>query len=166
MTLVFRNRQRLKPVDLAAVRQILLWAAEHLLQIQSLEVCIHLVADPEMTRVNEHFLQHEGPTDVITFDYREVTSSKTQRKICQEVSGELYVCVPEAVRNARVFRTEWSSELVRYMVHGLLHLQGYDDRTPSVRRVMKREENRIIQRLQREFSLASVRSRKRKRKTP
>ena len=61
-----------------------------------------------------------------------------------------------AVQQAREFNTTWSSEVVRYVVHALLHLQGYDDLQPAKRRVMKREENRLLRALERQFDLGEV----------
>jgi probable rRNA maturation factor len=52
--------------------------------------------------------------------------------------------VEVAVSQSRRFRTRWQSELIRYVIHGLLHLQGYDDHKPSNRARMKREENRLL----------------------
>ena len=71
----------------------------------------------------------------------------------KEVHGEIFICIDEAVTQARRFRTTWPSELVRYLVHGILHLQGYDDLTPAARRKMKREENRLLQQLARHYLL-------------
>jgi probable rRNA maturation factor len=68
--------------------------------------------------------------------------------------GELFICVDDAVAQARAFQTSWQSEVVRYTVHGVLHLLGYDDVAPVLRRQMKREENRLVKRLEHRFSLA------------
>ena len=45
--------------------------------------------------------------------------------------GEIFICVDEAVWQARKFRTSWQSEIVRYLVHGVLHLLGHDDSRPA-----------------------------------
>ena len=102
-----------------------------------------------MAKLNETFLKHSGPTDVITFDY-----SEADRR--SPLLGELFICVPEAVAQSRRFRTSWQEELVRYLVHGVLHLLGYDDRAAKARQRMKREENRLLRRLARRFDLASL----------
>ncbi|NBV24789.1 MAG: rRNA maturation RNase YbeY, partial [Proteobacteria bacterium] len=65
--------------------------------------------------------------------------------------GEAFISVADAVKQAREFRTSWQSEVVRYVVHALLHLRGYDDLVPAKRRVMKREENRIMRKLSSTF---------------
>ncbi len=70
--------------------------------------------------------------------------------------GELFICVDDAVPQAKEFNTSWQSEVVRYIVHGILHLLGHDDLKPDLRRKMKREENRLVRRLARRFSLAQL----------
>ena len=70
--------------------------------------------------------------------------------------GELFICVDEAVFQAKQFGTNWQSEILRYVVHGVLHLRGYDDLQPDLRRKMKRAENRLVRVLAKRFSLAQL----------
>lgn len=147
--LVISNRQRTRRIDRRELRRQLRWALEHALGIDRFEVGIHLVAAPEMTAVNETFLQHEGSTDVITFNHVEGHSPT-------ELHGELFVCVDEAVALAPRFKTTWQDEVVRYCVHGCLHLQGHDDLEPGLRRRMKREENRVMRALRIHFAPATI----------
>ena len=67
-----------------------------------------------------------------------------------------FICVDEAVFQARKFGTSWQSETVRYVVHGVLHLLGHDDLRAAARCKMKREENRLLRELSRRFSLAQL----------
>jgi len=66
------------------------------------------------------------------------------------------VCADEAGIQARRFRTSWQSELVRYLVHGVLHLKGYDDQRSVSRRKMKREEDRLVKELGKRFDLSKL----------
>jgi probable rRNA maturation factor len=141
-TLTLRNRQRARPIEMRRVRAILKTLLEESLEIPDYDLGVYLVADAEMTRVNEGYLQHAGTTDVITFDYNEPGRPDW---LC----GELFVCVDEALRQARRFRVPWETEILRYLVHGVLHLRGYDDLTPAKRRKMKLVENRLVKRLDR-----------------
>ncbi len=68
-----------------------------------------------------------------------------------DLRGELFISVDDAVRQARDFGTSPGAELLRYLVHGVLHLRGYDDRVPAERRVMKRAEDRLVRRLAERF---------------
>lgn len=151
MNLVIANRQRVKKINTRLLKQIVgeLFAE---LKITEAELGINLVAAREMTLVNETFLQHTGSTDVITFDHAE----KKPTKLRHSVHGELFVCVNVALMQAKEFQTSWQSEVVRYIVHGVLHLLGYDDLKPNLRRKMKREENRLVQLLAKKFSFAQL----------
>lgn len=149
--LFIANRQRTKKINSLRLKQIIgaLFAE---LEISEAELGINLVGAKEMARVNWQFLHHEGSTDVITFDH--LTSEFGIRN--SELHGELFICVDDAVAQAKEFKTRWQSEVVRYVVHGVLHLLGYDDLKPDLRRKMKREENRLVRRLENRFSLAQL----------
>lgn len=164
--LCLRNRQRARPVNL----ELLVEIARHLLARHfphhRFTLGIHLVAPPEMTRLNEHFLHHAGSTDVITFDYADratpafspvVSGARTRAAgrcdLGPVLSGEICICLDEAVTQALRFRTTWQSEVARYLVHGLLHLHGYDDAGPAARLKMKRAENRWLRDVSRRFRL-------------
>jgi probable rRNA maturation factor len=150
--LSFRNLQRSRPINLRLLRRIILRCVRELLNVESFDLGIQIVNAAEISRVNEQFLQHAGPTDVITFDYREVSAARSEVSI----SGDLYVCIDEAIRQAKRFRTSCPQELVRYIVHGILHLLGFDDRTPRLRQRMKRLENRLVKTLAMSFSFSEL----------
>ena len=152
-TVIIRNRQRSRRVDTRLLKQIVsaLLAA---LDVSRVELGIHLVAAKEMARVNRQFLQHTGSTDVITFDHSQAESEI--QGPASRLHGELFVCVDDAVKQAGEFQTTWQSEVVRYVVHGVLHLLGYDDLKPEFRRAMKREENRLLRRLETTCTIAKL----------
>jgi len=153
MNLVIANRQRTKKVNARRLKQIIAGLFAEL-EITEAELGINLVGAREMTLVNENFLQHEGSTDVITFDHLDPRSQTPDPR--PQLHGELFVCVDEAVLQARQFGTNWQSEMVRYVVHGVLHLNGHDDREAAARRKMKRAENRLMALLAKRFSLAQM----------
>ncbi len=144
------NRQRSRKLDSRRLRKITL-ALLGELQIVEAELGVTFVTDKEMTLVNETFLQHEGSTDVITFDHTPTQDSRSKSAGAGHSSlhGELFICVDEAIRQAKRFRTTWQSELTRYIVHGVLHLLGHDDHVAADRRKMKREENWLVRKLRR-----------------
>jgi probable rRNA maturation factor len=143
-TLTLRNRHRTRRVDLRYLRRIAQALLRDTQPNASFDLGVYLVAASEMTRLNETFLQHQGSTDVITFNYTE-----PREQPC--LHGEIFVCLDEAVSQARRFHTTWQSELVRYVVHGVLHLLGYDDRDSRARRRMRAAENALVRRLARQF---------------
>lgn len=147
--LSLRNRQRTRPVDLKLLRQVTLRILEFAEEIQLFDLDIQLVGEKEMASLNSKHVGHEGSTDVITIDYEASHNSDS-------LIGELFVCVDEALIQARRFKTTWQEELVRYIAHGVLHLRGYDDLKPAARRAMKVEENRQARQLAREFNLSKL----------
>jgi probable rRNA maturation factor len=154
---IFRleNKQKAKTIDCAYLKKIWQFGFADLLGLRSYRICVRLVSPEKMAQLNAHFLQHHGSTDVITFDYREGYEHEACEKPA-ELEGEIFISVSDAVAQAREFKTTWQQELVRYGVHGILHLLGFDDLESSRRRVMKRKENAITEKLAREFNLKKV----------
>jgi len=128
----------------------------HLLLHSALrELSIALVGDREMARLHRQFLGIDGPTDVLSFELE-----RNERG--QVVSGELVVCVPEARRRVRRAgareaagessltpalsqrEREVRKELLLYVLHGMLHLSGFDDRTDAGFKAMHRTEDRLL----------------------
>ena len=93
----------------------------------------------------------------IRFMGREQVQTKPETPSGEDwLRGDLVICLDEAQRQAREFGVPWQAELVRYVVHGLLHLRGFDDRTTAARRAMKRAEGRVVRRLVARFSLSRL----------
>ena len=144
------KRARTVPVDVRLLRLITHALLAELLALEKFELGVHLVRANEMARINQAFLNHNGPTDVITFDHLETGPGKLV------LHGELFICYEVALAQAAEFRTNWQSEIVRYVVHGVLHLQGFEDHAPADRRKMKREENRLLSTLCRRFPISKL----------
>ncbi len=97
---------------------------------------IHLIFtdDSEIQKINYMFLSHNYPTDVITFPLE----SEPQ------LEAEIYISVETARRQAKEFHVSLANELVRLIVHGILHVCGYDDVNPRAVSKMKAKENFYI----------------------
>ena len=145
--LYVRNRHQTRSVNVRLLKSIAHYLVLKLCQSEC-HLGILLVGAKEMTRLNEAYLRHAGSTDVIAFGYANDQHS------C--LHGEVFICLDEAVRQARRFRTTWPKELVRYLAHGLLHFQGYRDGTAQERRKMKRVENAHVKELEKEFRLREL----------
>ena len=154
-TLQLRNRQRTRAVNLPLLRRLIRHLLAQHLQVDQFELCFHFIARPEMACLNETFLQHSGSTDVITFDHSDLPGRRTPDPTLP-LHGEIFISLDETVAQAGQFRTTWQCELTRYIVHGLLHLRGYDDLQAAARRTMKREEHRLMRALAGEFPLAQL----------
>ena len=169
--LALRNRQRVRRVDLRLLRRVAQALLRETWPQGSFDLAIYLVAEPEMIHLNETFLRHRGSTDVITFDYAERVGQASRLPTSDArvrpgrdrrgagstlLNGEIFVCLDEAVSQARRFRTTWQSELVRYVVHGALHLLGYDDLDAQAHRRMKGAEDTLVCQLARQFDFHSL----------
>lgn len=145
--LIFHNRQRRRALNTPLLRRI----ARHLLErefaLAGYELGFHFVDEIEMARLNKEFLQHDSSTDVITFDHG---------SSAQHLHGEIFVSIPDAMKQAQEFGKTWQSEAVRYVIHGLLHLRGYDDLQSAKRRRMKREENRLVEAMESTFAVQKL----------
>lgn len=94
-------------------------------------VNIIFCSDNYLLDVNVKYLHHDYFTDIITFDYCEGNV----------LSGDLFISIDSVRENASFFGVEFSDELNRVMVHGILHLIGYDDHTEEEQKVMRSKED-------------------------
>lgn len=97
-------------------------------------VTVVFVGNRTSARMNRMFLGHRGGTDVISFPLGEG----------RRVEGEIYVNLDRARTQAREYGVRFAEEVSRLVVHGTLHLFGYDDRTALLARHMKRQEDRYV----------------------
>ena len=151
--LEFTNRQRAKRLNIRRLREITKATLAEL-GVLHWNLGFHFVGPRTMARINQQHLNHEGTTDVITFDYSAPRSQTPDPR--PHLHGEAFICVAVAVTQAREFGTSWESEVVRYIVHALLHLCGFDDLKPAARRAMKRQENRMVKKLARRLGFDGV----------
>ena len=95
------------------------------------DINIIFCSDPYILDINLRYLGHDYFTDIITFDYCEG----------EKLSGDLFISVDSVRENALFYGTEFDEELHRVIIHGLLHLIGYDDHTDEEKTVMRSKEN-------------------------
>jgi probable rRNA maturation factor len=130
------NRQRATRLDLVSLRE---FASRAFAECRKLprqkseplaklpEVSVVFVSDKRIAKIHRQFINDPTPTDVITFQH-----------------GEIFVSTETAKRQARQFGTSFDAELRLYLVHGLLHLAGFDDKTATGAAEMKRLQERIV----------------------
>lgn len=90
--------------------------------------------DDTLLEINRKFLNHNYYTDVIAFDY----SYK------KEVNGEIYISRDTVLKNAVNYNVSLDDEILRVMLHGTLHLCGYDDKSKAQKQQMRKKENMLI----------------------
>ncbi len=109
--------------------------------IEQAEIGIVLVDDRRIAAVHRRWLGLPGPTDVITFDLSAGTAGPPQAGV---LAGDIVVSTETARRMARTVGWTPRQELAYYVVHGVLHLTGYDDLTSADRRVMRARERAVM----------------------
>ena len=95
------------------------------------ELSFNFCSDDSLSKINKEFLNHDTLTDVITFDYSAL----------KEVSGEIFISTDRVRENASEFQQSFEVEIRRVMIHGLLHLCGYNDKTTKEKSLMSDREN-------------------------
>jgi len=101
--------------------------------------------DAGIEPVNVKFLNHEGPTDVISFDYLDDYDEDLADPEDPYVLGDLLISLETAERQAKEFGTNFNDEAILYIIHGILHLCGYDDHEENDIREMRAAEQRTMQ---------------------
>ena len=99
------------------------------------DINVIFCSDNYILDVNIKYLQHDYFTDIITFDYCEG----------KVLSGDLFISVDSVRENSIEFGTDFEEELHRVIVHGVLHLIGYDDHTEEDKKLMRQKENYYLQ---------------------
>jgi probable rRNA maturation factor len=131
-----RNIQRKIRVNVGALQKFAAQAVRDCLQLRKGKrtdlvklhhVFVWLISDRRMARLHRQFLGQTAPTDVLTFQH-----------------GEIFISVETAKRQARVLGNSLMRELELYIVHVLLHLHGFDDRTPAEAWKMRRTQEKIL----------------------
>lgn len=134
--IILYNRQKKRSLDLRFLRRFArealaqclphpLTADAPLLRLEEIEVS--LTTDDEIAEVHAQFMNLPGATDVITFEH-----------------GEIVISVETAAANAKTFRKSLEEELGLYIIHGLLHLQGFDDLREEDARAMRQTQEKIL----------------------
>ena len=91
-------------------------------------------SDRYLTRMNVQYLAHDTFTDVITFDYGNPSA----------IQGDVFISIERVRENAKKFETDFDKELHRVMVHGILHLIGYSDKTKGAKALMRKKEDAYL----------------------
>lgn len=131
-----RNLQRKIAVNVVELEEFAVRVLRRCLQLRKRKrtdlrklrnVFVWLISDRRMSRLHQEFLDQAGPTDVLTFQH-----------------GEIFISVETAKRHACAFENSLLRELQLYIVHGLLHLDGFDDRTQAGAGRMEKMQAKIL----------------------
>ena len=99
-------------------------------------ISLFIITDNELSKINKEFLSHTTLTDIITFNY-----SKDKALLC-----EIYISSERVLENAKIFSVTPEKEMLRVMIHGILHCCGYNDKSVNQKSAMTKQENFYISR--------------------
>ncbi|HET6227242.1 MAG TPA: rRNA maturation RNase YbeY [Bacteroidia bacterium] len=97
-------------------------------------------SDAYLLTINQQYLKHNTYTDIITFDY-----SKESKNL--PISGDIFISIERINENAEKFSKTAEEELYRVIIHGVLHLLGYADKTKAAKEEMTLQENKCLKKL-------------------
>ena len=159
ITINFRNQNEKRPVDFHGMKR----AAKKVLEIlgkKNTELDIVFLSNQKIRVLNRVYLGKDTATDVLAFS----DESKKNRRVLASISkqsvsgrkgkdkragkkflGNIAISSDKAFSNAAIFKTCFKEEIMLYVIHGILHLSGYDDTAPKTRVVMRKKENEFLQ---------------------
>jgi len=119
------------------VREVVLKLSKEL-SFSIISVNVSFVDNKEILELNGKYLDHHFTTDILTFNYN---GSNT------ELDGEIIISYDDAIENAKRFNITGKEEYLRLIIHGILHLVGYDDQQKNDKLKMKRKETSLVKKL-------------------
>lgn len=126
-------------VDLPVIdiNQLTLWIEKTIIGQEFIpgDVSVIFVSDDYLLEMNNQYLEHDYFTDIITFDYSE-------EKV---ISGDLFISIDTVLSNSQEFNVPFLHELHRVIIHGVLHLMGFDDKSDAEKEIMTQMENSSLE---------------------
>lgn len=104
------------------------------------EITFVFCSDEHLLNINNEYLNHDTYTDIITFDY-------SRENHLLPISGDIFISVDRVKENAAKFSKSFEDELHRVIIHGVLHLLGYTDKTKKAKVEMTQEEDMCLEML-------------------
>jgi len=138
--ITIRNLQKKLPLNPKRIKSAILKAISSQSRKESGELTICFVDDKKIKQLNQKYLHRHMPTDVLAFDLSGARDSKN-------IFADIIISTDTAVRNARTFKTNPLYEIYLYIVHGVLHILGYNDKNANQRKIMDKEAARILAQL-------------------
>jgi len=130
MKITIVNPKKIK-IPLRKIKFLAKKVLEFFSEDRDLSICF--VDDESMKEYNKRFCHREGSTDVLAFSYSDGS----------QYLGDIVISYDTARNNAMIFRTNFQDEILLYVIHGILHLLGYDDKTPAGRKKMATLQKRF-----------------------
>jgi len=125
--------------NLKSKKQIISWINDSIIKENRISGDINIIftSDKYLLEINKQYLKHNYFTDIVTFNYCEKDT----------INGDIFISIDTVKNNSHRFDVKVSEELERVIIHGILHLIGYDDKNDEEKALMREKENYYLDRL-------------------
>ena len=145
-----RNLNRSYSLNEARIKIIVSKILRYIKRPEGTDLDFVFLDDKSMRVLNKKYKRRDRPTDVLSFKLDKEGPNKG------EFLGEIFISLDTAQRNSRIFKTCFEEELSLYIIHGILHLFGYDDQSPGDRIRMSKREMQTLNYLCKNENLSKV----------
>ncbi len=111
----------------------------------SIELNVIFLSNQKIRAINRRYLKRDRSTDVISFDQKIILKGK------RLVLGDIFISTDKAAWNAENYGTAFAEETALYLIHGILHIMGYEDRTKKEKEAMRRKENGFLKKIRKDL---------------
>ncbi|MBZ0166037.1 MAG: rRNA maturation RNase YbeY [Candidatus Omnitrophica bacterium] len=147
------DQQKKVSLEISQIKTIVRTILRHL-KIHDAQLSFVFVSSQKIRAINKKYLNRSHATDVLAFDFS--SASATAGKASAAVTGEIIISTDAVRQNALRFKSTMAAELVLYIVHGLLHLVGYDDHSPRDVNQMRAKEEDVMRALGKKVARAVI----------
>lgn len=137
------NKNPRKKIDLGKLEKVARSVLRYY-KMNSVEVNIRFLSSQKIRALNERYLNRNEATDVIAFQ-NDPEKPESAAGINENFLGDVAISTDRAEKNAKEYGTRFTEEVALYVIHGLLHLKGLEDKTPKGKQVMRGIENELLQ---------------------
>jgi len=144
MNIIITNNQKKYSLDLRRAKSLAKRTLNVLRLPENSSLSINFVGGSDMKYLNKKYFSREGATDVIALGYQETKRGRAYRDLCGRYLGDIIICPDAAICNAKAYSKSFEYEISLYIVHGILHLLGYQDTGIINRKKMQKKQKEVL----------------------
>jgi len=144
MNIIVTNNQEKYPLRLRLAKSLIKKTLNILGLPENSLVSINFVGSRDMKYLNKKYFNRNGATDVIALGYQETKRGRVCRDLCGRYLGDIIICPDVAICNAKSYSKSFEYEISLYIVHGILHLLGYQDTRIIKRKKMQKKQEEVL----------------------
>lgn len=146
LDITLKDLQKKIPLNVPRIHKITKAILRHE-RIGRADLSVVFVTRQRIRVLNKRYLHRDHVTDVLAFAYGPSPKDEQHVKAKRTLCGEIIISTDAVVQNAKIYSTACSREVVLYLIHGILHLLGFDDHKPRDIRKMRSKEQALLDHL-------------------